>query len=416
MNHSPSLNEQRPSSRAPWFALATTVVPTALLMQIDKQAMAVLAPMIQRDYDIDLVTMTHILAASAWAYALFQLPAGWLAERLGAFRLLSASCIAWSFFVLLTPLASSIWTLTAFRFLMGAGQAPDWTASMMIVRRSFAASQRSRASSYLLGSLYLGTLISGPLSIAIGSAMGWQAVFYIYGAVGLFFGILLMTVMRPPPPLVTHDNAASQHDIGLPARRLAASPQVHALALSYFALVGIQSFFFTLLPLYLVGKRHVSLTNMGWLSSAPFLTLYLAVISAGVLADLIVRRTGSIRMARAPLAVASMLGSAVFFTIGVYSDSLGVMMIFLCLGSAMVGVGQVTIWSSVQDLAAGGSGLIPAWTGFLGHIALGLIPVVAAYIVRWTGDWNHISLVVASLGVFGSIAYLFVRSDRPIVA
>jgi MFS family permease len=126
------------------------------------------------------------------------------------------------------------------------------------------------------------------------------------------------------------------------------------MGLCYFFLVGIQSSFFTLVPLYMIGDRKMSFAAMGWLSSAPFLTLYLSVLASGVVADTIMRKTGSVWHARVPLGLLAMLGSVTAFAIGISLESIPLMMFFLCLGSFMVGMGQVSVWSSVQDISAEG--------------------------------------------------------------
>ena len=54
------------SARAPWLKLTLTVMPAAFLMNIDKQVIVILAPMIQKEFELDLVTITQILAVGAW--------------------------------------------------------------------------------------------------------------------------------------------------------------------------------------------------------------------------------------------------------------------------------------------------------------------------------------------------------------
>lgn len=400
------------SGKAPWLALFVSVLPTAALMSIDKQAMAVLAPMIRHEFGFDVVTMTKILAASAWAYSFAQLPGAWLAGKIGPYKMLALCCLAWSISVILTPLATTVWMFFAFRFLMGVGQSPDWTATMMIIRRAFPAKQRSRASSYGLATLYISTFLSAPITIFIAERSDWQTCFYIFGAVGILLGVLMLTVLKPPPDSLEAIEEAADHTRRIGLKKMLKSSQVHAVASTYFFLVGIQSFFFTIIPLYLIGKRDMSLSSMGWYSSAPFLTLYLGVIASGIISDSIVKRTNSIAWARVPLGVCGMIGSSTFFTIGLHLENPLAMVALFCCGSAMVGLCQVVTWSCVQDISTGESGFIPAWTGFWGHVSLGLVPILAAYLVHWTGEWNDVGYIALALGCCGAIAIPFVKSHR----
>jgi MFS family permease len=400
-----------------WGVLFGALMPLAFLMQIDKQAMVVLAPLIQRQYGFDLVTMTEIIAATVWSYAIFQFPGAWLAERVGPYKIIGLCCLLWSLIVIVSPLSSLVWMFFACRFAMGLAQAPDWTSSIMIIRRGFPLRQRARASALLLGGLYSGTLVAGPLSVAIASRWSWQACFYLYGAVGVALGLALILFLPKPHAAAKapHDEAAGPKPAHVTARQLVASPQVYALGLSYFFLVGIQSAFFTLVPLYMTGDRKLSFAAMGWLSSAPFLTLYISVLASGFVADTIIRRTGSVWIARVPLGVAAMLGSVGAFAFALTIESIPLMVLVLCLGSFMVGMGQVSVWSSVQDVSPEGGGVVAAATQLFGHLALGAVPLTAAYVVRASGNWDDIGLLIAGLGIGGAIAFWFVNPQRPII-
>ncbi|MGK2911851.1 MAG: MFS transporter [Sphingobium sp.] len=400
-----------------WGILFGALMPLAFLMQIDKQAMVVLAPLIQRQYGFDLVTMTEIIAATVWSYAIFQFPGAWLAEKVGPYKVIGFCCLLWSLIVIVSPLSSLAWMFFLCRFAMGLAQAPDWTSSIMIIRRSFPLRQRSRASALLLGGLYAGTLVAGPLSVAIASRWSWQACFYLYGAAGAAFGLgLILFLPKTHVTAKTTDKEPTRpKPTSMTTRQVFASRQVYALGLSYFFLVGVQSAFFTLVPLYMIGDRKMSFATMGWLSSAPFLTLYISVLASGFLADTIMRRTGSVWMARVPLGVAAMIGSVSAFAFALSMESIALMMLFLCLGSFMVGMGQVSVWSSVQDVSPEGGGIIAAATQLFGHLALGAVPLAAAYLVQASGSWDDIRLLIVGLGIGGAIAFWFVNPHRPII-
>jgi MFS family permease len=50
---------------------------------------AAAVPVIQKELGFSLVTMGWILSAFRWGYALFQIPGGWLGDRIGPRRALS---------------------------------------------------------------------------------------------------------------------------------------------------------------------------------------------------------------------------------------------------------------------------------------------------------------------------------------
>jgi len=56
---------------------------------------------------------------SVWAYALFQVPGGWLSDRFGARRVLGTVVAYWSIMTAATGLAFSAGSFVAVRFLFG---------------------------------------------------------------------------------------------------------------------------------------------------------------------------------------------------------------------------------------------------------------------------------------------------------
>ena len=67
--------------------------------------------------------MGLILGAFWLAYALFELPGGWMGDRFGARLTLTRIVAAWSLFTILSGSAMGFASLLAFRFLFGVGEA-----------------------------------------------------------------------------------------------------------------------------------------------------------------------------------------------------------------------------------------------------------------------------------------------------
>src|SRR5687767_8077690 len=64
-----------------------------------------------------------VLSAFFFAYAIGQVPAGWLADRFGARVLMTAFIALWSLFTVLTGFAVGFWTLMAARIGCGLAEA-----------------------------------------------------------------------------------------------------------------------------------------------------------------------------------------------------------------------------------------------------------------------------------------------------
>ncbi|MBB2203060.1 MFS transporter [Gluconacetobacter tumulisoli] len=403
------------ASGVSWAVLFGLIVPSAVLMAVDKQAMVVLAPTIRDHYHLTVAQTTDVLSVAVASYALSQIPAGWLCQRLGPPLMLGLACLSWSLSVMALPLASTIVGLSVARFAMGVFQSPDWAASVMMIRSRFPVELRGRASSALLSGLYFGMVIGGPICVSFLSFGTWQWCFYALGALGLGLGAIVLWTQRKDLKADAPKRRASG-----PIFRTALwflKPQCLAIGLTYFFLLGIQSFFTTLMPLYLTDVRHLTPTEMGRSSSLSFMFLYGSVILCGAASDFFSRRFSGLWAARIPLGIAGVAGSSLCQYLALQAGSATMAVAFMCLSLFMIGAGQVCVWTSIQDLGRENAGLLVGWTQLLGNGASALVPVVGAYLVQAAhGNWNVIGYIVLLCGLMGMLAVLFVNPQNPLSA
>ena len=65
-----------------------------------------------------------IVFGTFWlAYALFEIPGGWMGDRMGARFTITRIVLAWSLFTVLTGAATGFYSLLMYRFLFGVGEA-----------------------------------------------------------------------------------------------------------------------------------------------------------------------------------------------------------------------------------------------------------------------------------------------------
>jgi MFS family permease len=72
---------------------------------MDRVVIAAAAPMIRTEFGLDAIALGVVFTAFTLAYALFQVPGGWLADRFGPRRVLTAIIAYWSVFTMLTAVA-----------------------------------------------------------------------------------------------------------------------------------------------------------------------------------------------------------------------------------------------------------------------------------------------------------------------
>lgn len=106
-------------TRARYWVLVFAV-SLAVITYVDRVAISWAAPDMQRDLGLDTGQMGLVLAAFAWAYAIFEIPGGFLGDWIGPRKVLIRVVLWWSLFTAATGWARSLSSLLVTRFLFGA--------------------------------------------------------------------------------------------------------------------------------------------------------------------------------------------------------------------------------------------------------------------------------------------------------
>src|SRR5260221_746950 len=89
-----------------------------LITYLDRVSLANTAPLISKEYGFSKVTMGIIFSAFIWAYALFQVPGGWMGDRFGPRRVLSAIMAYRAAIAVLTTRAMGFASFWGIRFAL----------------------------------------------------------------------------------------------------------------------------------------------------------------------------------------------------------------------------------------------------------------------------------------------------------
>src|SRR6516162_1611132 len=84
-----SETQRMSGSRGRWYILLLISL-MYLITYLDRVNISTAAPVISKEFDFDKLTMGAIFSAFVWAYAIFQVPGGWLGDRFGPRRVLTA--------------------------------------------------------------------------------------------------------------------------------------------------------------------------------------------------------------------------------------------------------------------------------------------------------------------------------------
>src|SRR5246127_5413231 len=98
-------------------------VAAYMITYMDRVVISSAVPVIQKEFGFSLATMSYIISSFRWGYALFQIPGGWLGDRIGPRRALTLIVTWWSLFTSATALAWNATAMVVIRFVFGIGEA-----------------------------------------------------------------------------------------------------------------------------------------------------------------------------------------------------------------------------------------------------------------------------------------------------
>ena len=120
-------------------------VTLAILSYFDRVVMSQAAKPISAELHLTKSQMGSVFSAFALAYALFEVPSGWLGDFMGPRRVLVRIVLWWSSFTALTGAAWSLGSLRAIQLLFGAGEAGGFPNLTKAFSSWLPLNERSRA-------------------------------------------------------------------------------------------------------------------------------------------------------------------------------------------------------------------------------------------------------------------------------
>ena len=143
--------------------------------------------------------MGYVFTVFQLAYALFEIPTAWWADRKGTRSVLSRIVLWWSCLTAATGAAFSYPVLLVVRFLFGVGEAGAWPC----VARTFSRWIPRRERGTVQGIFFAGAHLVGGLTpvlvLWLLQFLSWREIFVCFGAVGLVWMAVWHTWFRNDP-------------------------------------------------------------------------------------------------------------------------------------------------------------------------------------------------------------------------
>lgn len=425
------------------FRIIALSMGMSLILYLDRFALNPITATIVKDLGITKEDFGWGNLAFFWLYALFQVPAGWLADRYGARRMLAIYVIAWSLTTIALGFVTGLVGLIGLRALMGAMQAGAYPAAGGYLKRWANPAARAKANSLVSAGGRIGALLAFLLTawLAIqlqqrfGLAQGWRGTLAIYGGLGILWTALFWWYFRDQPSEHPGCNAAEVSIIGseplrpaavsLPIDAILSSPNVWLLSLSGF-LVNVGWIFLTAWQTtYILERFSVQLQAMfpsitteqgmtafkevaaGRFTALAFCAGITGGVCGGIAADVFRRRLGPIWGRRVPGMLAGSLSGLAYLACQFITD-VWVFVGLMLLISFLIDFGLGSLWATYQDFGGRHVGSVLGFANMWGNLGAGL----CGWYYGRLADQDNWPLVftISSLALFGmSISWLFVN-------
>lgn len=403
-------------------SLATRLVALLMLVTsagyVCRVAVTVVAPGIMRDFGLTQAQMGTIFSAFLVGYTLCQVPAGGLADRVGARRIFLALCLGWSVLTVLTAavgrdgfgLALALPELWLIRALFGIIAAPTYPTAARTLAATVSPRFQARANSLVLASVGVGSALTPMLLAPVSLHHGWRIALLVPAALALLAGLFWFR-FAPTPHAVSRPSQIPAPANG-PASSSAPplrSPSFWFLFASYF-LQGYLGYIFVFwFYLYLVQVRHFELLKAATFTALPWAATVVAIPIGGIISDLAVMHWGATWGRRSvPLVALGM--AAIFLVIGARTPSAFVAVAALTGCTVLVMCTEGPFWASMTQLSGKHSGVAGGTMNFGSNLGGMISPALTPWLAERIG-WEAALTATAFLGLLAALLWLGVRID-----
>ena len=458
----------KPSVARPTFVrygVVAIVVAMAVLLYLDRFALSVATPTILEELSINKEQMGYAVAAFFWAYALAQVPSGWLSDALGGRLTLAIYVVAWSLAIAMLGLVNGLAGLIVWRLLLGLGQAGAYPTAAGLLKNWIPLTSRGLANSAVSTGGRCGALLANAMTPPLMALAGlllamttgqWRAVFVLYASLGLVWAVVFALWYRNSPrehrwcneaeialienrrglapfaksaeqnvpvPLSAdgvespekNDKRPATTRPPLPWREMLTSRNMWLLcAINFLVNIG-WIFLATWLPTYLKEEHTAPLWLAGILTAMTGLAGMCGGLSGGYLTDRLVARYGLVWGRRLPGIIATGTAALLYYDTLAFPDSPYVLVAMFAAAFFAIDLGLGSIWSVFQDIGGRNVAAVLGLANMCGNLGAALFAIIIGMLAD-RGSWPLVFVFSSIAFALAMTCWFFIDPRRPLVA
>ncbi|MGL6019859.1 MAG: MFS transporter [Gibbsiella quercinecans] len=407
------------------FALFLLII-IGIVNYMDRATLSIANHAISEELGLTKVHMGYLLSAFSLTYAFLQLPVGAFLDRLGSRILLGLGLLLWSAAQLAGGIVHSFKALFFTRLILGVGEAPQFPAAAKSISEWYNIKERGRAMGTFNSSAAMGTAIAPPVLTALMLLFSWRWMFIIMGALGIVLSLIWLFAYRNRNQVeLTKAEVAYLDDGAVTGSnekittaewfKIFKSSSTWGILLGFMGIVYMIWLFLTWLPAYLAETYDISLVNVGWMVSIPYIFAILGSISAGFISDYFVSRGYDMIKSRKSLVALGLIMAGIFIIPAAYATTVTQAIIFISIAQFSIQLASGSSWILVSSIIPSNrTASLGGIQNFGGYIAGSIAPILTGYMAQSTGSFTSALIVAAVIAIASAIAH-FVLVRNPIV-
>ncbi|GKX51911.1 MFS transporter [Budvicia aquatica] len=324
------------------WVIAILIFLVYTIAAADRANIGVVLPFIRADFHMSNTEAGALASLFLLAYAIAQIPSGFLYAKYGVRKIFSISMILTSLATGFVGLSSSVLGLKVSRFILGIAEGPLPIGITSTINRWFPSSEKGIVTAIFLSAAKFGPVLVAPLCAFIIYHFSWHYVFYFFAIPGIFLSVIWYLIVTNSPKeskfctpeeleLIeesivnkNHDPAGTTKNRNFPLldkiirtrevplistkKEIFKSWNILGSMIGYFFMMGIVNVLLTWIPTYLINEKGFSLMKMGMVASSPWIGAIIGNMLGGWCSDrLLNKRRKPLMLASAAATIVMML-------------------------------------------------------------------------------------------------------------
>jgi ACS family glucarate transporter-like MFS transporter/ACS family D-galactonate transporter-like MFS transporter len=289
--------------------------------------------------------------------------------------------------------------------------------------------RRSLACGILITGMQLGAIAAGSITGILLENTTWRSIFILYSIPGIVWVLWFWNRFRDDPAQARNVNRAElaiiqdEHHQSLsegshrptPWHRIAQNLSVWLLSGQQICRSAGYVFFVFWFPTFLQETRGITVKDSGYLQALVFSGTLLGGLLGGGLADLIWRRTNSLRLSRSGVGTMFLLGCAVLIVAAWFVESTGLAVALLTVGSLFAALAGPCAFSASIDIGGRYTPQVFGIMNMMGNFSAAACPVLVGVFFDWTANWNLVLLLFAGIYLTGALCWVLIDPSEQVV-